>query len=345
MIPLGDRQKQLLFDYCLGLTSKSETAEAELLISSNPPAAEVHAKLKASLAPLDSLESESCPDDLVERTILRLNNSARSSQLQLEQLLASEQTKTVKVGGDFWRSLGGMLATAAVILLIAGVFIPPLNLARQKSWQQRCQAQLGRVFSGIREYTSDHDGRMPAVARSAGQPWWKVGYKPQSDENQSNTRQLWLLAKGDYVKPDDFVCPGKSQGRAIQFDISQMQNYNDFPARRYVTYSFRIMCDKSRKIDKHGQEVLMADLNPLFERLPQTYSKPLKLQLNKDMLNFNSNSHCRRGQNVLFWDGSVSFKKKRNIGILQDDIFTLQNTDVYQGCEVPSCETDTFLAP
>ena len=105
------------------------------------------------------------------------------------------------------------------------------------------------------------------------------------------------------------------------------------------------MCDKSRKTSLRGPEILISDLNPLFEKLPQDYSKPLMVKLNKDLLKLNSDSHKRRGQNVLFCDGNVSFAKKRNIGIQTDDIFTLQNTDLYKGTEVPSCETDAFLAP
>jgi len=156
---------------------------------------------------------------------------------------------------------------------------------------------------------------------------------------------MWLLVKGDYVSPADFVCSGRRQGRAIQFDASEAKNYNDFPARRYVTYSFRIMCKKPTKKSLLGQKVLISDLNPLFERLPHSYSKPLKLRLSKNLLTLNSINHNRRGQNILFGDGSVKFVKIRRIGIAEDDIFTLQDTQIYEGCEVPSLETDAFLAP
>jgi len=87
----------------------------------------------------------------------------------------------------------------------------------------------------------------------------------------------------------------------------------------------------------------MADWNPLFEKLPDDYSKQLNLRLNKQLLSLNSKNHNRRGQNILFGDGRVEFLKTRFIGT--DDIFTLQDTDVYRGCEAPSCETDFFLAP
>jgi prepilin-type processing-associated H-X9-DG protein len=344
MTSLNSYQKQLLFDYCIGLTSEKETDEAESLTSSNREAAETYAKLKAALAPLDIAAAESCPDDLAESTISRLNNAARSSQLRLQQLLADEQAREASgVKSRFWRNLGKMAAIAAVIVLVSGVLIAPLNFARQKSWQQQCQMQLSRIFNGISQYSSDHDGALPAVATATGEPWWKVGY--QGKENYSNTRHIWLLIPAGYANPADFVCPGKSHGKILQFDLSQAKNYNDFPARNYVTYSLRIRCNKAAKDALLGQKVLIADLNPLFEKLSDDYSKPFKLEINKELLNLNSINHNRRGQNVLFCDGSVKFIKMRNIDITKDDIFTLQDTNIYQGCEVPSCEADAFLAP
>ena len=343
MRPLDEHQKQLLFDYCIGLTSGKQAAEAEALISSNKQAGEISSKLKAALAPLDSAESEVCPDELVESTIGRLNNLARSSQLRLQQLLASEQGRPVVAKNRFWLDLGRRLATAAVFMIAGSILITSLNFARQKYWQHQCQMQLSRISQGINNYSSDNDGKLPAVAAAAGTPWWKVGY--QGNENHSNTRPVWLLVKGRYVKAADFVCPAARQSTAMQLDTSQLKNYNDFPNRKCITYSFRIRCNKSSKEHTPGRKVLTADLNPLFENLPNNYSGPFKLQLNQDLLTINSVNHNRRGQNVLFGDGSIRFKRGRRLGISEDDIFTLQNTRVYQGIEVPSSEADAFLAP
>lgn len=344
MIPLSNQQKQLLFDHCIGLTSEEQTAEAETLISSNEQAAEIHSKLKAALAPLDILEPEPCPNDLAEGTIWQLNNAARSSQLRLQQLLAGEQASEVAAKSRFWANFGQIAAAAAVILIALGIWFAPLNFARQK---YRCQMQLARIFKGINNYSSDHNGKLPAVATATGSPWWKVGY--QGKENQSNTRHIWLLVRGNYVRPADFVCPGRKEGRAIQrairFDALQAKNYSDFPARGHVTYSFRIMCAGGKEGSLLGRNVLISDLNPLFERLPRDYSNSLNIKLTKDLLTNNSINHNRRGQSVLFGDGSVRFIKKRHTGLSDDDIFTLQNTDVYQGIEVPACEADAFLAP
>ena len=343
MTPLSNQQKQLLFDYCIGLTSEEQTAEAEALISAGKEAAEIHSKLKAALAPLDILEPEPCPDDLAESTIWRLNNAARSSQLRLQQLLADEQTREVAAKSRLWWNLGKTVAAAAVILIAVGIWFAPLNFARQKYWQHRCQMQLSRIFQGINNYSSDHNGKLPAVAAATGSPWWKVGY--QGKENQSNTRHIWLLVRGGYVNPADFVCPGRREGRPIRLDALQVRNYSDFPGRKYVTYSFRIMCPGSEEGSSLGRKVLISDLNPLFERLPRDYSNSLKIKLTRDLLTLNSINHSRCGQNVLFGDGSVRFIKKRHTNLSDDDIFTLQGTDVYQGVEVPAYESDAFLAP
>jgi len=343
MSSLNNEQKQLLFDYCIGLTSPEETAEAEALVSSSEEAAEIHSRLKAALSPLDSLEPEPCPDELVEGTVGRLNNLARSSQLRLEQLLTAEQTRGVTTRSRLWWSLGKIAAAAAVILIAVGILFPFLDLLRQNSRLYQCKMGLGRIYRGIQQYSSEHNDQLPAVATAAGSHWWKVGY--QGKENYSNTRNMWLLVRGNYVNAADFVCPGNRRRLVVRLDPSVVQSYNDFPARNYITYSIRIRCSKSTGPQAQSRRILISDLSPLFENLPQDYDKPFTLKLDKNLLTLNSINHNRRGQNVLFGDGGVKFIKNRHTDISDDDIFTLQGTTTYHGCEIPSRETDTFLAP
>jgi hypothetical protein len=63
---LKKRQKELLFDYCIGITSEKEITKAEALVSSNKEATEIHKKLKTALSPLESVRSEPCPNYLAE---------------------------------------------------------------------------------------------------------------------------------------------------------------------------------------------------------------------------------------------------------------------------------------
>ena len=342
-MPLSTQQKELIFDYCIGLTSEEQTAQAEELIALSDEAATIHSNLKCIFSPLEALEPQVCPDDLTERTILRLNNVARSSQLQLEQLLADEQTRSVESDGRRWLSFGRRLATAAVFMIVGVVLISTFNLMRYKYEQFQCQAGMARVGQGIESYAADHDGKMPMMAGTMGAPWWKIGN--QGQENHSNTRPAWQLVKEGYVDQADFVCPGRKTRRVVKLTPSQIRKLSDFPNRGYITYSLRIKCNSSTGQCALSQKALMADLNPIFESLPLSYAKLFSVQLSKDLLTRNSTNHNLRGQNVLFGDGHARFVKGRRIGITEDDIFTLQNTQVYQGCEVPSNENDTFLAP
>lgn len=346
MTSLSNEQKQLLFDYCMGLTTGEEAAEVESLISSNKEAAHLHCKLVSALAPLESLEFEPCPDSLVESTIERLK-MAHASRARLQQLLVTEQVQESPGRTRLWVELGKRLATAAVFMVVGTVVIAAFNVmsgyARQRAWQQGCMAQQSRIFDGLTQYTSDHDGRLPAVAAPADAPWWKVG--DQGNENHSNTRALWLLVKLNYTGAADYVCPGASGGKVVKFDPSHRPEYQDFPSRQHITYSFRIRCPRDTDGRLVYQKVLMADLNPLFENLPDDYSESLRLRLTSDLLKLNSNNHRRRGQNVLSEDGRVQFVRTRQIGIFGDDIYTLHGRDVYHGTETPACASDFFLAP
>jgi hypothetical protein len=337
MIPLTTEQKELLFDYSIGLTSQEQATEAQALIASNKQAQEIHSKLKDMFALLDTQDQERCPDFLAEQTILRLTEEASASRDRLRQLLATEQAKPAGGGRRILLGLGGKLAMAAMFVVAGSIFMTAFNYLRYNSRVQQCGLQMDSISRGLTQYVSDYDGQPPALAAAPGDPWWKVG--AQGEENHSNTRNMYLLVKGQYVKLSDFVCPGSKSGEVPQLTSSQIQAYKDFPSRSCVTYSFQVSCHRTKNGKLLCRKVLMADWNPLFD----DHNGPLQVRVTPKLLTLNSINHNRRGQNVLFGDSRVEYKKTRLIGT--DDIFTLQDTDVYQGCEVPSCETDFFLAP
>jgi hypothetical protein len=347
MSPLENEQKELIFNFCMGLTSKEESAEAEALISSNEEASNIHSKIKSTLLPLNSLKSESCPDELAQLTIWRLKNAANESQHRLDELLANEQSRIIPYKRLHWSELGKRLAIAALFMIVGSVlftsFKAVTSYARHKSQNQQCQQKQASIFEGLSNYISDHDGKQPFVATANGAPWWKVG--DQGSQNQSNTRHIYLLVREGYVDISDFMCPGCKGSTNLQMTPEQTQTLKDFPDRNFITFSLTINSGALANERLQCRKVILADRNPLFETLPQNYNTPLKIRLNKKLLTANSYNHNSRGQNVLFGDGRVEFLKTRHIGISEDDIFTLQDTDIYQGYEVPSRATDFFLAP
>jgi prepilin-type processing-associated H-X9-DG protein len=348
MTPLSDRQKQLLFDYALGLTSEAETREAERLVAGDEEAARIHRVLQSAVSPLENWEIEPCPDHLVEATVARFQGAfeKETSQDRLSQLLATEEKGGRIIRIPLWRNFGSLAAVAAAIVLIAGIIVPAMGLSRQKYFQERCQSQLKGIYAGLASYVSDHDGRMPHVVMAAGAPWWKVG--DQGQENQSNTRHAWLLVRKGYLDPDDFVCPGGEKGKPKVLDAQEISRYNDFPGREYVQFSMRMCCPEFGQMTLGQRRVILADLNPLSEKLPSNDSTSMSIRLNRELLR-NSPNHNRRGQNVLFCDGSVEFNRGRTTKVAAtDDIYMLNQ--MCDGCEITGTETpatadDAFLVP
>lgn len=348
MTPLNDDQKQLLFDFSLGLTSKHETTQAEMLLASSEEAAEIHQMLRLTLAPLESIEVEPCPDDLTERLFSRLKalSAEGSGGDRLEELLAAEQSRPRTVRIPLWRNWSEVIAAAAAIVLFVGILLPTIRFMRCQYWQTRCGGQLASIYGGLSNYVADHDGLLPAVAMTPGMPLWKVGY--QGKENHSNSRRAWLLVTGGYVEPESFLCRGRRETRKLNYDGFTIQNLKDFPSRMYISFSVCVTCPTSDSRGLTQKRVLMADRNPLFEDLPSDHSALLRFELSERQVSSNSRNHNYRGQNALLYDGSVEFTRVRYTSISDDDIYTLRDmccgTEV-NGCEVPSCDTDFFLVP
>jgi hypothetical protein len=348
MTPLTDRQKQLLFDYSLGMTTEQEAGEAERLLASSHEAAVLHRLLTDTLAPLETLEVEPCPDELTDRLFARVAelSQEQSGRQRLTELLADERAAARRIKVPLWRNWSEVVTAAAVITLFVGILFPSVGFMRQKYWQANCGAQLSNIYSGLRNYVSDHDGLLPAVAMAPGSPWWKVGY--QGKENHSNTRRAWLLVQGGYVEPSRFLCPGRREEHPVDFTGFRVRDFNDFPSRAYIHFSIRIGYPASRERGLMQKCVLMADRNPLSEGLPSDYTSPLNLPLVQKLMTSNSLNHARRGQSALLYDGAVEFVRQRHTSISEDDIYTLRDMRCgfqVRGCEFPASEADIFLAP
>jgi len=344
MSPLSNEQRELVLEYFFACTDEERFRQAEELVSTNTEAAKLFSKLSEATKVMEVLRDvPPCPEALAQATLMRLNAAARSSQLRLVNLLDAEQKRSAYRGRGFWGKMVEVAAVAAVVMLLAGAAYLPLRHARDLSWQTKCEANLSSIAQGVHQYEQSNDGQLPLAALKEGTPWWKVGY--QGKENQSNTRQLWLLVKNGYVQPGAFVCPGSPLGCKPDARDADFLAGSDFPSREHITYSLRIACVPNPEDPTSGRYVLLADVNPIFEQLPQNYSEGFLRQLNKRLIQANSTNHRGRGQNVLLSDGSVEFLKTRLWGPQHDDIYTLEGKDKYYGHEVPATRADVFLAP
>lgn len=365
MSRLNKEQQDLILDFYFRCGDESSINHGRDLIAENQEAATLYDNLESTLKELDAVKYEPCPDNLVEVTIARLKQAAsQESQRPLERedsipqfaisdLIQAEQNKP---NLSFAKSktriskfrLAEIAAVAALFLAISGIGFPVFSNLRQSSWKTACLANFGRIGQAISRYAGEHDGHLPSVPMAAGSPWSRIG--DQGDENQSNTRHIWILIKLGYASPADFVCPGAPLGQVFSGDSIAIAKLKDFPCHRNINYSFQLICGKSN-LDTSGFLLLLADRNPLFQNVcsccnPTNAAQPECIQNCSDprIMNQMSFNHRGRGQNVLYSDGRAVFLNDRLIN--GDDIYTLKNVTRYQGNETPCYDgTDIFVAP
>ncbi len=361
---LNREQQQLILDFYFRCACDDDVIRGRDLIASNPEAARLYDGLQETLIELDHEKYEPCPDNIAELTLARLKltaNSGRRDALasppsKLWQLLEDERQKSKKTRlgltetrprrSVFLRRFFDVVAAAAAIILIASMIFPVTSGLRQHSQLTACTYNMNTIGQGIGRFLHDEEN-LAAVKLAAGSPWWKIG--DQSPDAQSNTRLAWQLVKQGYVKPDAFICSGDRNGLALTAE-QLIQQLNDFPSRKHISYSFMIICDKSGSMKNGQRRVIMGDMNPVFRRIPSCgntmYNKLTefeKVVLSEQLKKMSSPNHSGRGQNLLYCDGSVEFVKHRIVN--GDDIFTLQGVDAYTGTEMPSDKNDIFLVP
>lgn len=360
MSTLSKEEKDLILDFYFRCGDDDKIDAGRDLVAANPEAALLYAQLEDTLTQLDNVKYEPCPENLVELTVARLKLASSSGHTQLHKLLELEQqkqaesTRTVdkskttpaRLAWGFRDNLVKMTAMAAMILIIASIAVPTLSNMRQRAWRTLCSSRLGRVAAGMTQYANENDGSMPYVASTAGALWSRTG--DQGKENESNNRNPFLLYKMGYVAAEDFICPGNKYGTALRCTPAQLKALRDFKSRDNFNFSYRIMCPKASKRLGDRIFILMSDITPVFEdvlsdRCGRTEPGGVKLQLDERLLKRLSSNHREKGQNILSSDTSVMFVKVRIIN--DDDMFTINNVNYYEGREVPFDESDTFLAP
>lgn len=364
MSRLTPEQQQLILDFYFRCGTEEDIHRGRDLIASNHEAARLYSGLEETLTELDSIKYESCPDNLAELTIARLRlaaaaqKTAREGGSRLRQLLDEESRKELSHSNEasqgleekknlgFLRVFFEIGAMAAAVVLVSGLLFPTLSTMRAHSDRIACEANFGAIGRGLITYASDNNNQVASAGLEPGAPWWKIGY--QSPQNQSNTRHVWQLVRQGYLDGNVFVCPGNKEAEAVAYDDAAMQNLQDFPSRRNISYSFMLMCTSGAGT-LQKRRIIMSDMNPVFVRIPtepsiyQKLNEFEKVCLDEQMSKLLSPNHHNRGQNVLFCDGSVEFLEER---IYQgDDIFTIQNVHEYTGREVPKDEDDIFLVP
>lgn len=340
MYPIDHEQRELIFDHCMGMSCPSDAVRVEALVAENDRAAELHASIRAALTPLSYLPPEYCPDDLADRTLDLLRARSRSE-------MASKKSRPAIIRLGFHPQLSNVasvVVTAASILLIVGVLVRSSSVVRRHYACQRCAENLNRVYQAVGLYSTDYDGFLPAVARAEGARWHAIGGQgPQAGSNTKNPYLLLGLRYSD--RPADFLCGGRTMHGAPPLTLAEVARRSDFPSRDHITYSYRLMPSARVRMEALAGRPLMADMNPHFEGSVAESAAAQPFPLDEMVRRLNSPNHGGQGQNVLAGDGHVRYSRTRFVGDSDDDIYTMTNGDMGDGCKLPSCLDDVMLAP
>lgn len=264
----------------------------------------------------------------------------------------SLQPKLVRSG-----RAGGTLLDVVVVIAIVGVLVslsvPMLLAARDRSDRYRCSEHLRQIGQAVRNYAHDY-GRLPCTRPSRGpvvipdvtnsgfaaaDPFGPDGPRPNNVP-----AVLFLLLRTGQLKPDALICPA-TDGSPDHFGgliPGRRSNFTDLQAN--LTYSFQNPYASDSALAKGfrwamqlpASFVIAADRNPGDAAAISPESPPNALR------SANSNSHGKRGQNVLYADGRVEFETTPFVGTDKDNIYASRNNKTLDS---PQDAADSVLLP
>jgi prepilin-type N-terminal cleavage/methylation domain-containing protein/prepilin-type processing-associated H-X9-DG protein len=237
-------------------------------------------------------------------------------------------------------SLVELLVVIGIVVILISIFVPYIAKVRETDHRARCAENLRALITSLRAYSHDNKGAFPRVTYDpAHNPDGYVAYTgPNSADPFARdtavrpndvTASLWLLVRGAFAKPANFICPS-TPDTPEPLDPSTFSQHSNFSSGRHLSYSyaspfssaaayilndflpadFALMADKNPGISSSGSDVTAPAFN----------AKPL------DIARANSNNHSRAGQNVLYTDGHVSFQPTPYCGVgidaERDNIYT-----------------------
>jgi prepilin-type processing-associated H-X9-DG protein len=270
------------------------------------------------------------------------------------------------------------LVVVGIIALLIAILLPTLSSAREQANRVKCAANLRSIGQAMVLYAQENHGHYPRTRFNGegGALWFfncdgtgpPFGFLPNGSRMNGTptdndlTAAYFLLIHYKFVPPDVFVCPSTDHqkdplrrpipGPWTQPDAALRSNFivTD-PLGKDFSYSFA---------DPYPGP---HDRVPDRPDLPQyRLSDPVDLALAADRNDgqrwntldpdagqakigpMNSSNHKRKGQNVLFNDGHVSWETTPFCGHARDNIYT-RATQPGANIAIPADRYDSVLSP
>ena len=227
-----------------------------------------------------------------------------------------------------------LLVLILIFLLLLSIFVPFIRKTRETDHRVRCQSNLRAIGAGLQNYSKANSGDFPRVVYDAANtpmgyfaytgpfapsPFFGDGRVSANDV----TASLWLLVRGGFVKPEDFICPSTSDYTDPLTDAAgkatEISNRSNFRGKRNLSYSYAnpFSAAPGYRFNANllpGDFVVVADMNPgKSDRWdvtgPEHNASPLELA------KANSRNHGGAGQGALFADTHVEWRQTPYTGV------------------------------
>jgi len=229
-----------------------------------------------------------------------------------------------------------LLVVIAIIAMLMSILMPALARVREMAMRVVCGTNQSGIGKAMAVYAGNDDsGRFPcAGGRSSvwgamaawGDPDKFAAFGIATDGTggaATISSSLWLLVKGDYTTAKQFVCKSDpdTDGAFSSGDPYAVWDFGEGPSP-FCSYAYHMPYDdgtgfrfRLSSASNPGLAVA-ADRNPYLLGGTAPEADPEQ----------NSFAHQEDGQNVLYVDGHVSWEKRANCGLNEDNIYTLQDS-------------------
>lgn len=194
-----------------------------------------------------------------------------------------------------------LLVVIAIIAILAGMLLPALNNAREKSRAISCINNMKQMGLGLSTYAEDYNGTFPApVSMPSANDARYIAH-----QNKFYREGVALIEK--YLDVKTFFCPdnidgGLLTGNNLNTPVTNWQQFKDWGKAYSVSYysvwhmaSYKKWKNDRTKISKTAGKALMMDWSEIYPTNSLKYLQKYH--------------HFTSGSSILYGDGSVASVK------------------------------------
>ena len=220
-----------------------------------------------------------------------------------------------------------LLVVISIIALLVGILVPSIAMAKELARRAKCATNLHGIGRALLVYEAAN-GSYPYVSLNGAGWGVEIGTARDVDpsdgvaNDRNPTSCLYLLVRESHCPPDMFICPSTEEEAGDATTKAW-----DFADGTGVSYSLMCPYGPVRQFDEGDRmRPIMADASPYFD--PGTGLRNEVAVVNWADVGAgagvagNSPNHAGKGQNIATPGGSTSWRRRADVGVRHDNIYT-----------------------